>query len=59
MSKEGQIVRTKAVRDLEECIVWDVFHYTTRCGHHSVAKEENHSLLSKEEKTILRVGATE
>lgn len=56
MSKEGanNSQEQKAVRDLEECVVWDVFHYTTRCGHHSVAKEENHSLLSKEEKTILR-----
>lgn len=36
--------------DLEECVVGDILHYTTRGRHHSVANEEDHSILSKEVK---------
>ena len=31
----------------------DILHYTTRRRHHSVANEEDHSLLSKEVKKSL------
>ena len=34
-------------------VLWDILHYTARCGHHSVANEEDHSLLSKEVKKSL------
>ena len=39
--------------DLEDCVVGDILHYTTRRRRHSVANEEDHSLLSKEVKKSL------
>ena len=40
--------------DLEECVVGDILHYTTRRRRHSVANEEDHSLLSKEVKKLTK-----
>ena len=40
----------KTACDLEECVVGDILHYTTRGRHRSVVNEEDHSVLSKEVK---------
>ena len=40
----------KTACDLEECVVGDILHYTTRGRHRSVVSEEDHSILSKEVK---------
>ena len=40
----------KTACDLEECVVGDILHYTTRGRHRSVVSEEHHSILSKEVK---------